>query len=224
MKNYLTYGFAFYFVFLITNCASSNYETKNKSLNQILAHTKQTINSLATKIPATEDKKLLKAYQNLEKKYQELAPVLEKCNEKYALTTAYMTTLKEAQKTLQRIDKNFKTISNKTFTIDAIYQDFDAKLQSIHKSAKSDANTKVRVIINSNKDEGFFVFGKLSYERDMNIKRFRFNKPTQNAVQDFVPGYYLFWLEKEHRIGEPELHLIMSSEEEEKQLVLKTPK
>lgn len=223
MKNYIPYGFAFCFVFVIASCAS--YGKKNKDLTQVLANTQQTLNSLAAKMPATEDETLVKAYQQLEKKYQELAPALEKCNEKYALTTAYMSALKEAQRALQRVDKDFNTAPDKTFVLDAIYRDYDAKLRSIYSSPKSDANTKVKVTINSNEDEGFFVFGKLSYEKDLDIKRFRFNKPTQNATQDFVPGYYLFWLEKDDRISEPELHLIISSsDEEEKQLVLKTPK
>lgn len=223
MKNYLPYGFAFCFVFVIASCAS--YGKKNKDLTQVLANTQQTMNSLAAKMPATEDATLIEAYQKLEKKYQELAPALEKCNEKYALTTEYMSTLKEAQRALQRVDKDFTTASDNAFMLDAIYQDYDAKLKSIYSSPKSDANTKVTVTINSNEDEGFFVFGKLSYEKELDIKRFRFNKPTQNAIQDFVPGYYLFWLEKDDRIGEPELHLILSSGEEgTKQLVLKTPK
>ncbi len=224
MKNYFPYGFAFYLVFVMASCASTSYQTKNKQLSKILANTQQTIKSLATKTQATKDEILIRAFQKLEKKHQELRPALEKCNEKYALTTAYITSLQEAQNALQRIDKDFITSTNKAFIIDAIYRDFDAKLQSINNNPNNDANTKVKITINSNEGEGFFVFGKLSYEKDLNIKRFRFNQPTQNATQDFVPGYYLFWLEKENRIGEPELHLIMSGGKEEKQLVLKTPK
>ncbi|WP_152538416.1 hypothetical protein [Aquimarina macrocephali] len=223
MKNFYQYSLTLCMLILICSCAS--YGAKNKDLAGVLSNTQQAINNLSAKIPTTSDQTLIKAYQKLEKKYQELAPVLEKCNEKYALTVTYMTTLQEAQKVLQRLDKDFNTISNKGFIIDAIYGDYDAKLQSINSSSKSDANTKIKVLVNSNEDEGFFVFGKLSYEKDLDIKRFRFNKPTQNASQDFVPGYYLFWLEKDDRIGEPELHLIISNgTEEEKQLVLKIPK
>lgn len=223
MKHPYPYSYMLCIMILIYSCAS--YGPKNKDLDQVLSTTQSTISSLAIKVPTTQDQELIGAFQKLEKKYQELAPALEKCNEKYALTIPYVTTLKEAQKALQRVDKDFTTISDKTFVLDAIYQDYNAKLESINSSPKSDANTKVKVLVNSNEDEGFFVFGKLSYEQDLDIKRFRFNQPTQNATQEFVPGYYLFWLEKDERIGAPELHLIMDNgKEEEKQLVLKTPK
>ncbi|MBQ4820685.1 hypothetical protein [Aquimarina sp. MMG016] len=223
MENLYKQALAVFILIFISGCAS--YGPKDNKLSVILSGTQQAVTNLAEKITITEDQDLIAKYYNLEKKYEELFPVLIKCNEKYALTTTYMSTLEEAQKSLQRLYKNFDDITDKSYMLESIYLDYDAKLQSINSSAKSDANTTIKVTINSSEDEGFFVFGKLSYEQNLNIKRFRFNKPTQNASQDFVPGYYLFWLEKEDRVGEPELHLIMSNgKEEEKQLVLKTPK
>ncbi|GAA3522826.1 hypothetical protein GCM10022393_41870 [Aquimarina addita] len=223
MKNYYPYINVLFALLMIYSCAS--YGPKNKELPEVLSTTEQVLASLADKIPVTEDEVLKNTYLQLVNKYQELAPALKKCNEKYALTVNYMITLREAQKALQRVDKDFNTLTDKAFILDAIYRDYDAKLQSINSSPKSDANTKIKVLVNSNEDEGFFVFGKLSYEQGLDIKRFRFNRPTQNASQDFVPGYYLFWLEKEDLVGEPELHLIMDDGTEgEKQLVLKTPK
>lgn len=202
-----------------------SYTPKENNLSIVLLKTKEVITNLGEKVRIAEDDSLIKAYDKLEKKYSELLPALEKCNEKYRLTTSYITTLEEAQNALQRLHKTFNKTSNKTFILNAIYMDYDAKLTSINSSAPSDANTKIRVIVDSSEDEGFFVFGKLSYEQGLDIKRFRFTRPTHNASQDFVPGYYLFWLEKEDRIGEPELHLIMSNGiVEEKKLVLKTPK
>ncbi|MHA7056512.1 substrate-binding domain-containing protein [Aquimarina sp. M1] len=201
------------------------YAPKNKELTLVLSQTQQTITSLEEKIIASEEETLKEAYKKLSAKSAVLFPVLENCNDKYGLAPEYVTTLQETEKTLRRLVKEYATMPNKAFVLDAVYQDYEAKLQTINNTAKNDATTKIKVIVNSSEDEGFFVFGKLSYEQGQRIKRFRFNQPTQNAVQDFVPGYYLFWLEKGDRVGEPELHLIMSSSgEEEKQLVLKTPK
>ncbi|WP_298548775.1 hypothetical protein [uncultured Aquimarina sp.] len=223
MKKLVTQIVIVFILVLITSCAS--YGPKNNDLTLVLSKSQQTIASLKEKIAVSEEKGLKEAYNNLNEKSAMLFPVLEKCNEKYALTPEYIATLIEIEKTISRINKEFTTTSDKEFILNAIYKDYDAKLQTIKNTAANNATTKIKVTVNSNEEEGFFVFGKLSYEQGQNVKRFRFNQPTQNAIQDFVPGYYLFWLEKEDRIGEPELHLIMSnSGEEEKQLVLKTPK
>ena len=223
MKNFYKYTLILCISVFIYSCAS--YAPTDNKLSITLLKTQQAITNLAAKITPTGNDHLIKTYSKLEKKSKELFPLLLECNEKYKLSTTYMITLEEAQKTLQGLDKGFNTVPDKTFILDAIYLDYDAKLQSIQNSAKNDATTKIKVTVNSNEEEGFFVFGKLSYEKELNIKRFRFNQPTQNAARDFVPGYYLFWLEKEDRVGEPELHLIVSNgTEEEKKLVLKSPK
>ncbi|KAA1243030.1 hypothetical protein [Aquimarina sp. RZ0] len=223
MKSFYQYSFTFCILVLMYGCAS--YAPTNNKLSGVLSKSEQVILNLSEKILQTKDDDLIVKYNALEEKYKELFPVLENCNKKYGLTTNYVLTLQEAQKALERLDKGFAITQDRVFILDAIYQDYDAKLQSILSSAQNDANTKIRVTVNSSVDDGFFVFGKLSYENKLDIKRFRFNKPTQNASQDFVPGYYLFWLEKEDRIGEAELHLILSNGKEEvKQLVLKTPK
>jgi len=105
-----------------------------------------------------------------------------------------------------------------------LFQNENFSMQTIKSSKNKAATKKVRVTINSAEEEGFFVYGKLSYEQAKDIKRYRFNKPTQNASEDFVPGYYLFWLEKDKRIGKPELYLIMSDGTDAgKDLILKTP-
>ncbi|AXT52379.1 hypothetical protein D1818_16590 [Aquimarina sp. BL5] len=223
MKKIIIKTVIVFILVLISGCAS--YGPKDNSLAIVLSNTQQALASIGEKIVADGDKELVSAYDTLEKKRSELFPVLEKCNEKYALAPEYITTLKEIEKTVSRVNKEFTTTSDKAFILGAIYKDYDAKLQTIKNTAANNATTKIKVTVNSNEEEGFFVFGKLSYEQGQDIKRFRFNQPTQNAIQDFVPGYYLFWLEKEDRVGEPELHLIMSnSGEEEKQLVLKAPK
>ncbi|MEB3344039.1 hypothetical protein U6A24_01125 [Aquimarina gracilis] len=207
----------------VNSCAS--YAPRNNKLSVVLSKTQQAITGLEEKIIKSKEDELIQVYSKLNKKSEELFPLLKKCNDKYALTTEYIKTLQETEKILRNMVKEYETLPDKIFILDAISQDYDAKLQTIKNTAKNDATTKIKVIVNSNEEEGFFVFGKLSYEQGQDIKRFRFNQPTQNAVQDFVPGYYLFWLEKEDRIGEPELHLIMSNAgEEEKTLVLKTPK
>ncbi|MFD2563152.1 hypothetical protein [Aquimarina rubra] len=208
---------------LFYSCAS--YGPKNKDLSLVLANTQISLINLQEKINTSKEPKLKEAYDQLALISKELFPVLEKCNDKYALSPEYVATLRETERTLRYLVKEYETISDKEYIINAMYQDYDAKLQTIKNTAKNDATTKIKVIVNSNEEEGFFVFGKLSYEQGQDIKRFRFNQPTQNAVQDFVPGYYLFWLEKDGRIGAPELHLILSSSgEEEKTLVLQTPK
>lgn len=223
MKKIITQTVMIFILAFISSCAS--YRPKNNDLTLVLSKSQQTIASLKEKIAISEEQALKEAYNKLNEKSAALFPILEKCNKKYALTPEYMTTLKEIEKTVSRMNKEFNTTSDKAFILDAIYKDYDAKLQTIKNTAANNATTKIKVTVNSNEEEGFFVFGKLSYEQRQDIKRFRFNQPTQNAVQDFVPGYYLFWLEKEDRVGAPELHLIMSnSGEEEKQLVLKAPK
>ncbi|GAA4276758.1 hypothetical protein [Aquimarina mytili] len=210
---------------LVLFCSCASYGPKTNELSLVLSNTQQTLSILQEKVENTNDVKLKEAYTKLNQKSVELFPVLEKCNDKYALSPEYVSTLKEAENVLRRLTKNDADITNKTNVLQAIHQDYDAKLQTINNTSKNDATTKIKVIVNSNEEEGFFVFGKLSYEQGQDIKRFRFNQPTQNAVQDFVPGYYLFWLEKEGRVGSPELHLILSSSgEEEKTLVLQTPK
>ncbi|WP_298310693.1 hypothetical protein [uncultured Aquimarina sp.] len=223
MKRLVTQTLTILILAFISGCAS--YGPKDNSLAIVLSNTQQALASIGEKIVTDGDKELASAYDTLEKKRSELFPLLEKCNEKYALSPEYIATLKEVEKIIRLMNKEFNTTSDKAFVLNAIHKDYDAKLQTIKNTAANNATTKIKVIVNSNEEEGFFVFGKLSYEQGQDIKRFRFNQPTQNAVQDFVPGYYLFWLEKEDRVGEPELHLIMSnSGEEEKQLVLKTPK
>ncbi|WP_299259852.1 hypothetical protein [uncultured Aquimarina sp.] len=223
MKN-LYNGILLSYIFVfVSSCGI--YAPKNKELTLVLSQTQQTITSLKDKIATSNEEELKDAYTKLSEKSAVLFPVLEDCNDKYGLTPEYVATLQETEKTLRRLVKEYPTMSNKAFVLNAIYQDYDAKLQTIKNTAANNATTKIKVTVNSNEEEGFFVFGKLSYEQGQDIKRFRFNQPTQNAIQDFVPGYYLFWLEKEDRVGEPELHLIMSnSGEEEKQLVLKAPK
>ncbi|WP_281987719.1 hypothetical protein [Aquimarina aggregata] len=223
MKKFYKYTATLFVITVLCSCAS--YAPKDNQLSVVLTNTQQAITNLAEKIPATGEDNLIQTFNKLQKKSVALIPALKVCNQKYALTPEYMATLKEAQKVLQRVDKDFDTIPDKTFLLEAIYLDYEAKLTSITSSEKNDANTKIKVTVDSNEDEGYFVFGKLSYEKALDIKRFRFNRPTNSATQDFVPGYYLFWLEKEDLIGEPELHLIMNNgEEEEKKLVLKTPK
>lgn len=210
-------------IIIASSCAS--YGPKNNDLSLILSQTRQALLNLEEKIATTNEPKLKKAYFGLKQKSEALFPVLEKCNDKYALSPEYVATLETSKRTLITLYKAYDTTTDKTYILEAIYADYDAKLQTINNTAKNDATTKIKVIVNSNEEEGFFVFGKLSYEQGQDIKRFRFNQPTQNAIQDFVPGYYLLWLEKEGRVGEPELHLIMSnSGEEEKTLILKTPK
>ncbi len=223
MKNFYKFAFTFCIVIFIYGCAS--YKSKDNNLTVVLSKTEQAITRLSEKIATTDNDSLAIVHGKLEKKSKELFPALEKCNEKYRLSKNYMVTLEVAQKKLEHLQDNFESLSHKAFVLDAIYRDYDAMLTSINSSAKNDANTKVRVIVDSSEDEGFFVFGKLSYEQELDIKRFRFNRPTHNASLDFVPGYYLLWLEKEDRVGEPELHLITDNgKEEEKKLVLKTPK
>ena len=206
----------------MTGCAS--YAPQNKDLSLVLSKSQQAITRLEEKIAVTGNPELGEACAKLSQKSATLFPLLEKCNDKYALTPEYVSTLQETEKTLSRLVKEYQTISDKEYVLNAIYHDYEAKLQTITNTTNNDATTIIKVIVNSIEEEGFFVFGKLSFEQKRNIKRFRFNQPTQNASQDFVPGYYLFWLEKEGRIGTPELHLIMSTRgEEEKKLVLKTP-
>ena len=210
-------------IVFISGCAS--YAPKTNDLTAILVKTNEAITQLEKKISTSTDQELINSYNQLNQKHQELFPLLEKCNEKYALTTEYLSTLRETQKILANMDKNFDQIMDKIFMLNAIFQDYEAKLQTIKNTAQNDATTKIKVVVSSGQEEGFFVFGKLSFEKEQEIKRFRFNQPTQNASQDFVPGYYLFWLEKDNRVSEPELHLIMSNNgEEEKTLVLATPK
>ena len=223
MKNKYVCLIKFCILIMIYSCAS--YGPKNKDLSLVLSKTQQAISGLEGEITATSDNNLQAAYNELIEKSTTLFPVLEKCNDKYALTPAYVSTLEATENTLRNLNEQYETITDKTFVLKAISKDYEAKLQTIKNTAQNNATTTIKVMVNSSENEGFFVFGKLSYEQDLDIKRFRFNQPTQNASLDFVPGYYLFWLEKDGLIGEPELHLIMSnSGEEEKQLVLKTPK
>ncbi|TPN86973.1 hypothetical protein [Aquimarina algicola] len=223
MKKIYTFKLTVFMLFFVSACGT--YTPKSNHLSAVLSNTQQAMTDLKVKIPTT-DKNLLDAHQTLEQKIKELFPLLRKCNEKYALTKPYMATLEGAEKSLTRLHKDFDNVEDKISILSAIHLDYDAKLKSIQNNPRNEATTKIIVTVDSSEDEGFFVFGKLSFEQGLNIKRFRFNRPTQNASQEFVPGYYLFWLEKENRISEPELHLIVGSgkEKEEKKLVLKTPK
>ena len=223
MKQLKVYFICFLITTLVSGCAG--YRSKTKDLTLILTKSEQTLNRLQEKIKQSTDSSLRNRFSQLLEKSDTLFPILKKCNEKYALYPEYIATLRETDNTLRALLKDYESISDKQYVINAITQDYDAKIQTIKNTAQNDATTKIKVIVNSNDEKGFFVFGKLSFEHGKDIKRYRFNQPTQNAVQDFIPGYYLLWLEKENRIGTPELHLIMShSGEEEKRLVLQTPK
>lgn len=206
-------------------CKSAYYQQGNSDLKKIANRTTTALQNIKEKAIAAEDISIEKTIDSLESKQKELFYLLDGCNERNALTLEYLNSLKEAQKMLEKIDQDYTAVAHKTAIIKAIYLDFEAKETSINSDENNDANTKVKVIVDSNEDQGYFVFGKLSFEQDLNIKRFRFNRPTQQASQDFVPGYYLFWLEKGELVGEPELHLIMlNGEDTEKTLVLKAPK
>ncbi|SNR16917.1 hypothetical protein [Tenacibaculum jejuense] len=219
-------------ILCILSCKSTYYANGNPALKTTASKTEQEIKKIK-KIASSEQKKdkdasgglsVLKTIDKLEDKQKELFYLLDGCNERSALTTEYLNSLEESYKALQKVAKE-KEIVKRQKTLEAIYLDYKAKEIAINSSENNDANTKVKVIVDSSEDQGFFVFGKLSFEGNLNIKRFRFTKPTQQASQDFVPGYYLFWLEKGDLIGKPELHLItISGEEKEKILVLKTPK
>jgi len=224
----------------LVSCKSTYYSKDNLALTAIASQTKKTLKSIKKRAIKEEKSKyniedeieigtqtkssILKTIAKVENKRKELFYLLEGCNDRNALTPEYLKSLEETQKMLQKLATE-EHIIKKEKILEGIYYDYKAKEMAINSSENNDANTKVRVIVDSNEDNGFFVFGKLSFEGNLDIKRFRFNKPTQQATQDFVPGYYLFWLEKEDRIGEPELHLItFSGEDKEKVLVLKAPK
>ncbi len=223
MNNLKYYILVFSISICFSNCGG--YGSIDYGFSETSVNTQKALTNLSTKISTSEDPMLIQTYNKLEKTSNELFLILEDCHKKYKLTKNYITTLQEAQKALERLHQNFASTSDKTLLLEAIYLDYHAKLQSIVSSPQNDANSTIRVTIDSSKEDGFFVFGKLSYEEKLPIKRFRFNKPTHDAFQDFVPGYYLFWLEKEDRIGTPELHLIINNgTEAEKKLVLETPK
>jgi len=194
-------------------------------LPSITLKTKASIEKLSDKINTTSDKQIRKTFKALKKKQRQLFRVLKRCNRNRQLTPEYLLTLSASQKVLDQVYQNYETTDNKQFLLESIYKDYTAKRESINYYVAKDANAKIKVIINSNENEGYFVFAKLSYEKDMDIKRFRFDSPTNNASLSFVPGYYLFWLEKDGRVSEPELHLIVGDATDiEKRLTLKSPK
>ncbi len=191
----------------------------------ITLKTEQSLKKLTDKIYDTSDKELIKTFKALKKKQRQLFRVLKRCNRNLQLTPEYLVTLSESQKVLDQLFQNYEKTDNKQFLLESIYKDYAAKRKSINYYVAKDANAKIKVIINSNENEGYFVFAKLSYEKGMDIKRFRFDSPTNNASLSFVPGYYLFWLEKDGRVSEPELHLIVGDATDiEKRLTLKSPK
>lgn len=209
-------------LFLLCSCAS--YLPTNNEFPMLLSSTAQAISNLELKVNNSKNNNLKEAYDELTKNSALLFPLLEACNKKYALSEEYIVGIKESKNILVDMESQFETTSNKAFILEAISKDYNAKQQSINNSKNKAATEKVRVTVNSAEEEGFFVYGKLSYEQAKDIKRYRFNKPTQNASEDFVPGYYLFWLEKDQRIGKPELYLIMSDGTDAgKDLILKTP-
>lgn len=192
----------------------------------ITLETQRSIERLADKIYTTSNEELTEAFKALKKKQRRLFRILKRCDRRSKIQPGYLTTLHESQKALDQLFQNYETIDNKQFILKSIYLDYDAKRKSINYYVSKDANAKIKVIVNSNEEEGYFVFAKLSYEKDKDIKRFRFDSPTHNASQYFVPGYYLFWLEKDERVSEPELHLIVGNggTDTEKKLTLKDPK
>lgn len=198
---------------------------ESEALLSILAETAASTKKLAGKINTASDKQLVKTFKTLEKRQRRLFPLLKRCDRNNSILPEYLETLSESQKTLERLFRNYETTDDQQFILESIAMDYDAKKRSINYYVSKDANAKIKVIINSNQEEGYFVFAKLSYEKDMNIKRFRFDSPTNNASQYFVPGYYLFWLEKDERVSDPELHLIVGNgTDTEKKLTLKDPK
>ena len=222
MKKRFVFVIKLCMLFVLCSCAS--YLPTNNEFPMLLSSTEQAISNLQLKVNSSEDNSLKEAYNKLTETSAVLFPALQACHKEYKISAEYMATIKESRNTLINLENQFGTTSNKAFILEAISKDYDAKLQTIKSSKNKAATKKVRVTINSAEEEGFFVYGKLSYEQAKDIKRYRFNKPTQNASEDFVPGYYLFWLEKDKRIGKPELYLIMSDGTDAgKDLILKTP-
>ncbi len=224
MKNFRNYILLSILSISIFSCAVKAPEETN-ALASITLKTQQSLKKLADTIYATSDTELIKTFSALKKRQRSLFRLLKKCDRNNKLKPEYLTTLSETQKTLDQLFQNDETINDPQFILESIYLDYDAKQKSINYYVSKDANAKIKVIINSNEEEGAFVFAKLSYEKNKDIKRFRFDSPTNNASQYFVPGYYLFWLEKDGRVSEPELHLIVGDATvTEKKLTLKDPK
>lgn len=195
------------------------------TLPSITLKTKQSLKRLSAKIDKNSDKEFVETFKALKKKQRSLFRVLKRCDRNRKLKPEYLLTLNESQKVLDQLFQNYETTEDKQFLLESVYKDYDAKRKSINYYVAKHANAKIKVIINSNENEGYFVFAKLSYEKGMDIKRFRFDSPTNNASLSFVPGYYLFWLEKDGRVSEPELHLIVGDATDiEKRLTLKSPK
>ena len=144
-----------------SGCAS--YAPKTNDLTAILVKTNETITQLEEKILISKDRELINAYAELDQKQKELFPLLEKCNEKYALTSEYLSTLRATQKILANMDKNFDQITDKKFMLNAVFQDYEAKLQTIQNTAQNDATTKIKVVVNSGQEEGFFCIWKVIF-------------------------------------------------------------
>ena len=224
MKNFRNYVLLGILAVSIFSCGVKAPEETNP-LTSITLKTRQSLKKLADTIYATSDTELIETFSALEKKQRSLFRLLKKCDRNNKLKPEYLVTLSETQKTLDRLFQDEETINDPKYLLESIYLDYDAKQRSINYYVSKDANAKIKVIVNSNKEEGAFVFAKLSYEKNMDIKRFRFNSPTNDASQYFVPGYYLFWLEKDGRTSDPELHLIVGDgTDTEKKLTLKDPK
>ena len=224
MKNFRNYILLSILSISIFSCAVKAPEETN-ALASITLKTQESLKKLADTIYATSDTELIKTFSALKKRQRSLFRLLKKCDRNNKLKPGYLTTLSETQKTLDQLFQNDEAINDPQFILESIYLDYDAKQKSINYYVSKDANAKIKVIINSNEEEGAFVFAKLSYEKNKDIKRFRFDSPTNNASQYFVPGYYLFWLEKDGRVSEPELHLIVGDATvTEKKLTLKDPK
>lgn len=223
MKNLIYYLIV---ILLITafSCGIKAPDEKNP-LTSIELKTRQTLEKLGDTLYATSDGELIDIFKALEKKQRSLFKVLWRCDRNNKLEPGYVTTLSKNQEALDSLYRNYDTVDNKKFIMESVYMDYDAKRRSINYYVSKDANAKIKVIVNSNEEEGYFVFAKLSYEKDKEVKRFRFDGPTNNAAQYFVPGYYLFWLEKGERTSDPELHLIVGDgTETERKLTLKDPK
>ncbi|KAA1245220.1 hypothetical protein [Aquimarina sp. RZ0] len=107
MKKLVTQTVLVFILAFISGCAS--YGSKNNSLAIVLSSTQHALTSLGEKIVTQRDKEHSSAYDILEKKRSELFPLLEKCNEKYALSPVYMAILNEVEKTIHLMNKEFNT-------------------------------------------------------------------------------------------------------------------
>ncbi|GGI58493.1 hypothetical protein GCM10011444_28020 [Winogradskyella haliclonae] len=183
---------------------------------EVAFKTQQTMTYLAESIYKTNSVELRNSFVELEETHNRLFKILVDYSESdNVISEDYLLSLENSQKVLEELSNPFEDIKASLRLFEAIKYDYKAKLQSIDYGISISINEKVKVTVKTTKSSGYFAYIKYSSDENINIKRLRFNNPTNNAERYLSPGYYIIWVEKDNNKSKERFIEITSTNEDQ---------